>query len=213
MKRIFVFVALSLSALFWSLPASAQRQTPGRPSIEASAVVGPTYGKPYPVSVTGANFTFRQYLRVSNWSVGVDYLMNPYYQFVIPAEYLDDVIVVPEKDYPFLVHDINFLAGYTVRLWAPRSRVVALSLGASISLGARIAPGLDKCQDYKKTYPMEGIAGFIFGMIPEFQFEVFPFRNASFFAAARPRIQFLSTLKGECNWFCMTGAFGMRYYF
>lgn len=194
-----------LMAVSLPLTLRAQRQTPGRPSFELSATFSQPFDQPVPVSVTGGSLIFRQYTRLANWSIGFDYFRSGH-RIIDPAKYVDGALVEPEKVYPMLAQDFTLMGGYMIRIWAPRSRVVVFSAGASMYLGDKFAPAV---KAYDETLPDNG---FVFGMMPEVLFEVFPARNFSLYASFRPRVEFLTTLPGTTEVFRLAGAFGMKYY-
>ena len=203
----FLFGAALLLVCFG---ASAQRQTPGRPSVEAYgslAVSNPAY------MGGGGAFWCNHYFN-GHTLFGLDYLRehHGFYRDAVYAKDGETMVEAPIAD-RFWSNDICGSIGYMFRIWAPRSRVVVFSAGGSLLAGIRYAPEME-------AYPVEvggdkmfSPVGFYMGLVPEVQFEVFPFRNVSLYLSARPRARIYCSLGGKDDgWFLFTSAFGLKLY-
>ena len=122
------------------------------------------------------------------------------------------LVSIPIDD-EFRSTGITGTIGYMFRLLAPRNRVVVLSAGGSLLAGVRYAPQMKEYYKNGKDGATYSAVGFYLGLVPEVQFEVFPFRNVSIYVAARPRLRLVSGLGGtDAGWFQMTAAAGLKFY-
>lgn len=198
---------LILSAFLFLLgqaDADAQRQTPGRPSFDAYASFGSTGFIPAGGGLLWCNYDF-----IGHTAIGVDVFRDPH-SFTEEPVYSGSEMVAPEMRHDFMSTDMSVSVGYLFRALAPRSRAVILSAGGHLYMGAKYAPEMK--QFMRDNIRRHSQAGFIIGVIPEVQFEVFLSRNVSFYGAARPRLRFYSALAGESSWVCMSGAAGLKIY-
>lgn len=199
---------LPCAALFLllSLPALAQRQTPGRPSVEGSVLLGVS---PKFAAVGGSAFWCNHYYG-GHTVLGLDVLSSPHRLHEDAVYASDGTEVAPALDHSLTGIQAAFVAGYRFRLIAPRSRVFILSGGADILVGAKY------CEEMGSFVKSDGNAyaktGFFLGAAPELKAEVFPFRNVSLFVAARPRVRILCGLGGSDDWFTMSLRAGVAYY-
>lgn len=184
--------------------AAAQRQTPGRPSFDVYASFGSTGFIP-----CGGGFTWSNYDFAGHTAIGIDVYRGPH-SFTEAAVYSGGEMVAPEIRHDFVSTDITATVGYLLRVAAPRSRAVILSAGGHLLLGAKYAPEMGTF--YKDSNKKYASAGFLIGIVPEVQFEVFLARNVSVYASARPRVAVYSALAGQDRWLLMTGASGLKVY-
>lgn len=204
----FVFFSL----LFSCPDAFAQRQTPGRVSLEA------WFGSSFPGEFVpgGGGFSWNKHDYLGHVSLGID-VDRPQTTLhgllpVTDSEGYDDYL---SEDRLLRGVEVSVIGGYHVRLLAPRSRTVILSAGLSMYNGLRVYSGHEDLliEDREGFYVSPGSTSYSMGFVPELQFEVFPFRNASLYLSARPRIQVLDTFaSASSSWFTMRAAFGIKYY-
>lgn len=219
MKRFFVILAGFL-LLVPSFSVQAQRQTRGRGSIDAYATFSGLTGGRFGPSGGGANWKMHQYLThfsigadVSALPVGVDIHTDPVY------EKTTGEVVIPGSDThaEHLAYDVCAGAGYYIRVLAPRSRVVILSAGANLYMGARCCPGLSSYSRSDLGASTSGdspaaTVGFVTSIVPEILLEVFPARNFSLSVSFRPRMCVVNTLQGSAPWLKCYAGFGGKYY-
>lgn len=193
-------------AVLVSLPVAsrAQRQTPGRPSLDGYVSFGPGFG------VAGGGFYWCNYDFVGRTHFGLD-IFREAHGFTEEAIYSSDqTMVAPESDYEFMATDVCGSVGYLYRLLAPRSRVIVLSAGGHLLFGAKAAPEMSNFK--KSTTANYSAVGFFMGAVPEVQLELFPFRNVSLYVSARPRLRLFSSLGGRSDWFVFSSSFGAKVY-
>lgn len=203
-------IAVVSMAFFFSLSLSAQRQTPGRSSIEVYGSVAFTPG----VYMGGGGANWCNHYFIGHTVFGLD-VYREGHNFFKDAEYASDGItmVAPPIDDHFWSTDINASIGYMFRIWAPRNRVVVFSGGGSLLAGVRYAPQMQTYVKDANQGKMYSAVGFFIGIVPELQFEVFPFRNISLYISARPRARIFCGLGGKDDgWLLFSGAFGLKYY-
>lgn len=211
---IFRSVAVAVCLLAGAVCASAQRWTPGRPSLDAQVIFGE--GMDYKgVGVNGGVITWNAYRYLGKFSFGLDYYTHPY-DFILAEQTAKDkdgniVVVSPEESFTFRAHDVTAGGGYFLRVLSTRNRALMFSVGLSAYAGIRYCKevsGFEKSAG--KNY---NAVGFLLNIIPEAQLEVFPFSNVSLFLSARPRLQVVNGLAGKYDWFRFTWGFGVKYYF
>ena len=213
MYRKFSFSAFALAVFFvvGLFPAFGQRQTNGRPSIEGQVLFGE--GMDYKtVAVNGGSVTWNNYQYLGHTSLGVEVFTHPY-DFVLPAEYDGDILIIPELVETFRAYDLTVGGGYFIRALSTRSRTLILSVGASIYAGVRYCREVGTYVKDESSGKKYSSVGFLLNAIPEVQLEVFPFSNVSLYASARPRVCILSTLSGQYGWFRFSWGGGVKYYF
>lgn len=210
---MFKKICLAGFILLLSFSLSAQRQTYGRHSLE---VYG-TFNKvnPFHFFVSGGGFS---------WSVyGYDgYPVAGAEAFSVPLKLVYDELkdgegnlLLPREEYNYNATEVVARGGYMLRLWAPRSRVVVFSAGASLGAGVRVCKELS---GHVKVYDSEGTptyflsTGFLLNFIPQLQAEVFPLRNVSATFAFQPHMAIVSGIGGDVDWFRPQLTFGVKYY-
>lgn len=178
----------------------AQRQTPGRPSIDATFTFDPIGKGVYGGSVMWSNY---QYL--GHTSLGLEAMSHPYY-YTLPEVVLEDGTVVAEEERLTLrCVDVTAGGGYFIRIVGTRSRSVILSAGINGFIGVRHCSGLSEYTK-KKT-------GLLMYLVPELQLEVFPFSNVSLFVSVRPRMEVLNVvIAGAYPWFNLNFGAGLKVY-
>lgn len=219
MRKSFVLkVILAVSAaLFSSVVLNAQRQTPGRPSLEGQVLFGERMDY-RGVAVNGGTVTWNNYQYLSHTSFGVEFFMHPY-DFVESEIYdSEGNIIAPEVTHTFRAYDITAGAGYFVRLLASRNRAFIFSVGISGYTGVRYCKDLS--QFVKKANSVRASdsefykpVGYVLNVIPEAQMELFPFSNVCLFVSARPRLQVVDGLAGKYDWFHFAWGSGLKIYF
>ena len=223
MKRYFVLLT-SLFFLLLSHAGYSQRQTRGRGSIDGFMTFSTLDNGRFGVSGGGANWKMYQYL--THVSVGAEVSMLPVRVDLHTDAVKDKTtgeILIPENNEHFehLAYDICAGGGYYIRLLAPRSRVVILSVGVNAYAGVRYCDAMgsysaadfdskiDKGADNDKAVSK---VGFVLNVTPELLFEVFPSRNFSLFLSCRPRMTCIDLLKGSSDWLKCYAGFGVKYY-
>lgn len=211
---IFRSVAVAVCLLAGAVCASAQRWTPGRPSLDAQVIFGE--GMDYKgVGVNGGVITWNAYQYLGKFSFGLDYYTHPY-DFTLAEQTSKDkdgniVVVSPEESFTFRSHDVTAGGGYFLRVLSTRNRALMFSVGLSAYAGIRYCK---EVSGYEKSAGKNyNAVAFLLNIIPEAQLEVFPFSNVSLFLSARPRLQVVNGLAGKYDWFRFTWGFGAKYYF
>lgn len=206
MKRVYPYVVAALAALFLAgVSASAQRQTPGRPSVEVRGMVGWPTEK---FGFTGGGVFFNTYSYVSDIAYGVDFSMLPLaYVYEEEAIYdSDGEIVSPyvRSEFTWRGMDVCASGGYYLRLLSNRSRSVILSGGAALQLGVRL------CSEGAQY--MTSTVGFTMNIVPGLCFEVFPFRMVSLFTDVHAYMNIVNTLPAKGSWIRPGFSFGVKWY-
>lgn len=203
-RNCFKFI-LALAVVFCCLPSHAQRQTPGRPSLDAYVTLG-WPGTNY-FGVRGGGFAWRNYSFIGCTSLGLDFSLLPAdYHFTHEPIYdKDGTEIAPygEEDYHYTAIDLTAAEGYYLRLLSTRNRALIVSLGATLHEGIRI------CPDAK--YIEMPMTGFVLSGEPELLIEFFPFNSVSFFVSAKARMTMVNTLKVG-NWFRYGFGTGLKVY-
>lgn len=217
--RLF-FVALVVAALS-SVEVSAQRQTPGRPSIDVYMNAGSISGRPFFPAGGGINYVRYGYL--TRFTGGLDVSLSPLsFTEHVNAIYKKDnpdELVAPEENIPYSFNAYDVLAGvgYHIRIYGTRNRVFILSAGGNFYLGARICEQLKSFTNPNKDNKQYPSVGYLMSIVPEIQAEVFPFRSVSLYLAFRPKMDILDVLSLQdyvkVNWFRPCAAFGTKIYF
>lgn len=203
-RNLFKYVLVAV-LLLCSVGAMAQRQTMGRPSINAYVTLGwpglDNFG------LRGGGFSWRNYDFYGCTSLGADFSLFPAkYNLFTEAIYdKDGTLIAPEvnEDYTYTAFDITAAEGYYLRVVATRSRSFIVNIGATLHEGVRLVPDA-KLIDQKMT-------GFIMAAEPELELEFFPFHNVSFFVSAKARMCFVNTLKAG-DWFRYGFGVGTKVY-
>lgn len=219
---IFRSVAVAVCLLAGAVCASAQRWTPGRPSLDAQVVFGE--GMDYKgVGVNGGVITWNTYQYIGKFSFGLDYYTHPYDFVRAERRSKNGDLISPEESFTFRAHDVTAGGGYFLRVLSTRNRALMFSVGLSAYAGIRYCKeisGFERGEDKPNfTLSEDGsgkkynAVGFLLNIIPEAQLEVFPFSNVSLFLSARPRLQVVNGLVGKYDWFRFTWGFGAKYYF
>ena len=213
MKRALTLIVVLICTSF-ILPFAgwSQRQTAGRPSINAQVLFGDGMRKGS-VAVTGFNATWSGYQRRTYFSTGIDFQTHPYNSPVAAIYDSDGVEIAPASDYTMRCYDVQAGAGFFVRAVSTRNRVFILSVGGSLYLGARIANEMKQFVKDKNSEKKYNGVGFIMYLMPEMVAEVFPFNNVSLFLSVRPRIRLVDGTGGQYGWFKFGAGFGVKYYF
>lgn len=215
--RLF-FVALVVTAL-GSVEVSAQRQTPGRPSIDVYMNAGPISERPFFPAGGGINYVRYGYL--TRFTGGLDVSLSPlsFIQHQDAVLDRDGNELAPEENNPYSFNSYDVLAGvgYHIRIYGTRNRVFILSAGGNFYLGARICEQLKSFTNPNKDDKQYPSVGYLMSIVPEFQAEVFPFRSVSLYLAFRPKMDILDVLSLQdyvkVNWFRPCAAFGTKIYF
>ena len=209
LKSIVSAVAASIVFLLLSVEAGAQRQTPGRPSLNAQVVMIP--GAERMVAVGGGSVSWCSYQPTGHLALGAEVMYHPYY-LTLP-EMLDDdgFVVAPEEHLTLSAIDAGLGGGYFLRLLSTRNRAFIVSAGVSGFVGFRNCSALSRYEKPDgKTYKPNGL---ILYFVPELQMEVFPFSNISLFVSARPRLEALNLIiGGSYPWFRFTWGGGLKFY-
>lgn len=217
MLKRFCHLVLSVTALalLTAVPSMAQRQTPGRPSLDFQALAGKGVGD-VPFMATGGVISWSNYQFIGHTSLGAEFYIGQQ-DLVEPEIVYEGTVIAPELVHNLPRYDIGVGGGYFFRALATRNRVVILSFGITGYVGIGYCPQFANYiytedvnnKNYGKPY---GTVGFLMSISPEMQFEVFPAKNFSLFLSARPRFVILNTLKGKNDWFVPSGGFGCKYY-
>ena len=204
-SKILCGLLLSASLFLLGSPrADAQRQTPGRPSLDMYGSFGSTGFIPAGGGLVWCNYDFG-----GRTAIGIDVYRAPH-SFTEAPIYSGKEMVAPEIHHEFMSTDVTATVGYLLRVAAPRSRAVILSAGGHLLLGVKYAPEMGGfVKDSMRNYAQ---AGFLIGIAPEVQLEVFVSRNVSLYGSARPRVRVYSALGGHDDWFRMSGAAGLKIY-
>lgn len=207
MKRIchLSFLLAFLPALIFPVSAVAQRQTPGRPSVEAYMNIS---GVPF--GTAGGGAAWCNYNYNGHTVLGLDVYVHPR-SLEEGAIVMDGEQVAPAVMHTLGCEDICFMGGYFWRLLAPRSRVVILSAGVTGLVGVSHCGAIASFYNESKGSNY-GPVGFVLGVMPELKLEAFPLRSASVYVSARPRVRIISTLGGGDRWLQLNYCLGVRYY-
>lgn len=191
----------------------AQRQTPGRPAIEASVTFGGITGKPF--FPTGGNVAWLSHQSLGHTSIGIDFNVTPsWYDFHRDAEFDDQGIILnPEVNerFNFDTYDVTAGIGYYFRLLAPRSRICILSAGAVLQFGVRCSPFMS--QFVKSNGKNYNSVGFLSTLMPELKFEFFPSTNCSLYLSCRGKIRLINGYGASGDFARLYMGFGSVYYF
>lgn len=182
-----------------------QRQTPGRPSVVGYVSFGGTGAVPSGGGISWCNHDFVGYS-----AIGVDVFRGPHV-FTEPGTVSGGEVISPESVHELVSTDLAASFGYLYRVAAPRSRVVVLSAGGHVLVGAKVSQevaGFDKVSGTGKNSSV----GVLIGVVPEAQLEVFPAKSVSLFASARPRIRVISGLAGKDRWLIFSAGCGIKVY-
>ena len=212
----FVFAAIVFAACFVS--ANAQRQTPGRPSIEGQVLFGEGLdGKK--VAVSGGTITWNNYQYLFHTSFGAEVFFHPY-KFIEEAVYdRDGNEIAPAVEHVYRAFDITGGAGYFIRALASRNRAFILSIGANLYTGVMYCNEISQFTKPQKATGADpeyyNPTGYLLHLVPEAQMEVFPFSNVSIYVSARPRITLVNGLVGHSDngWFHFSWGSGLKFYF
>ena len=214
LKRVLA-ICIAAACFALSVDCFAQRQTPGRPSINASAVFGKGFdGKM--VGINGGIISWSNYQYRTHLTYSLEFNTHPF-EIYSPAVFADlngqEVLISPEVNDELRCFDLSAGGGYFLRLLGTRNRVFVISGGLSCFVGLRNCEALKEYEyegkDGKyKNYPGNGL---IIYFVPEIQMEVFPFRNVSIFASARPHLEVLSTI-AKYPWFTFNWGVGLKFY-
>lgn len=205
-------IAAVTLALLFCLPSNAQRQTPGRPSIELYATGGASPVGPF--GPTGGGATWNMHHHLGHLTAGLDVLIAPV-RYVEEAIFADDgTMLAPENVNEFFSYDVRAGGGYMVRLLSTRSRSVIFSAGGLAYIGVRYCPDLSQftISSGSKAGQKVGQVGFLMDLVPEAQLEVFVSNNMSLYGSFRPRIEIVNTLAGKGDWIRMYAGLGVKYY-
>ena len=213
-RKLFILVfaaALSCTCAF------AQRQTPGRFSVEAYGSVGKgfnplslEYQEIFAFNGGGLNLSYYDYS--GRMVYGVDAFMQPHCLVEEAIEDNSGNLIAPEETHYMQAVNYSASAGYLYRLWGLRSRALTLSAGASLLVGASVCEDLSLYHKSARVSEMNAPVGFYLAAVPEVQLECFPFRNLSVYASFRPRMRFVDTLAGKSDWLLLSGSFGLKVY-
>lgn len=203
-RNCFKFV-LTLAVILCCLPAHAQRQTMGRPSLNAYVTLGwPGVDK---FGVRGGGFTWCNFGFIGCTALGADFSIFPVdYNFHTDAIYdKEGMEIAPATDeaYRYSALDITAAQGYYFRVIGTRNRALIVNLGATLNEGVRLVPDAKIIE--------QPVTGFVMSADPELQIEFFPFHNVSFFVSAKAKMTFVNTLKVG-NWFRYGFGFGTKVY-
>ena len=187
-RVLIVFAGLMLL----SFSAFAQRQTPGRPSVEGWAGFGPVAGRFLPA---GGTLTWNKHDYVGRMSFGLDV---DRVGMDVTTELTGEDGVTVTGTASCGAWQVQALGGYMARLFATRSRSVILSGGGYLCTGVKYVPDIER-------------AGYILGLVPELQGEVFLGYSVSLFASFRPKFIVVDTIKGR-PWFQSRVGVGVKFY-
>lgn len=200
-------LACLLLSAFLSVPGMCQRQTSGRPSIDGYVNFAFDGG----FRVAGGGVAWCNYDYMGRTTLGLDVFSNGH-TYTEEAVVTNGEVVAPEIVHKFYATDVCANIGYMFRLLAPRSRAVILSAGGHLLVGAKYAPEMSEFYKDKGANKRYSQVGFLLGLMPEMQLEVFPFRNVSLYASVCPRARIFSGLGGKDKWFVLSGAAGFKVY-
>ena len=215
MKKVFFSLLVVLIAV---TGAYAQRQTPGRFSLEAYGGIGKGVIPDSPeipvfIGMNNAGIALSYYDYSGRMVYGLDAFMQPH-TFVDVAIYdREGNEIAPEESHAMTSVNYCVSAGYLYRLWGLRSRTLTLSVGGSLFIGASVCEQIASYYKEPTSSDFNSPVGFYMALAPEVQLECFPFRNMSLFASFKPRMRFLDTLAGKSDWLLANGTFGLKYYF
>lgn len=222
MRRLFGFLIVGC-LLLCPVSLFAQRQTNGRPSVDAFMSFSTLTGDRFGLAGGGANWNMYRYASRVSWGVDVSALSLGV-NLHADAQYDNTgTMIFPEENhsYEHLAYDITAGGGYHLRLLAPRSRVVILSAGVNGYAGVRYCSELSRYlkSDFDSTVTKgsssdESLSktAFVLNFVPEVLFEAFPFRNFSVAVSLRPRMNVIYSGKGDCDWLKLYLGFGAKYY-
>lgn len=202
--RLKFFCSLLAFALLSVTFCHAQRQTPGRPSLDLYASFGTASAVP-----AGGGFFWCNYDYSGRTCLGLD-VFREWHGYTEPAIITGGKEVAPEENYEFVSTDICASVGYMFRVLAPRSRFFILSAGGHALVGIKYLP--DMSSFMKSDDKAYSSVGFYLGVVPEVQMELFPFRNVSLYGSVRPRARAISSMGGRDRWFNLSFAGGVKIY-
>lgn len=206
-------VCVAAFLIFLPLIVSAQRMTPGRPSIEAAYDVGNVL-KDYPEKPMGIYLALCNYNFHGFSSISLD-IYNHKSGWVDEAIYYDGVLIAPAEGRFFDTYDVQLGLGYYYRLLSTRNRFFIASIGANAALGFAYCKEMGTVEKARKedgTVTYYGTVGFLLSVFPELKFEIFPFTNVSLTLFGRPRIQCINGLAASDHWLRWTCGAGLKYY-
>lgn len=205
---LFSFLA-AVFMLSGGFHASAQRHTPGRPSVGVYGTFSEVRNDRFGFTCGGVNWSQYRYLTYSTYGVDVSSLplrvtTSGNYEF-------------GENTHEHIAYDITGGAGYFVRLYSPRSRVVILSAGVGGYTGIRLCDALsgytgEMIDPDKGSSKSLGTVGYVLNAVPEVIFEVFPTGNLSVMVSGKARMTLVDTSHGRADWFQPYLAVGLKYY-
>ena len=207
--RIACVCVLCAALLSFSESASAQRQTSGRPSLDAYVTLGfPGHER---FGLSGGGLSWRNYGFVGYTSLGFDLSVSESELYIFEDGKVDSQGMEVAPAYEETVYlgtvDVRAAAGYYFRLLSTRDRAFIVSLGANLTAGARVVPDVKEYYDHV-SYP---VSGFVMGVLPELVVEVFPFRNVSVFVSGKADMTFVNT-QGLGDWFRYGFGAGVKIY-
>lgn len=191
-----LFCVLILSCATVSL--FAQRQTPGRSSIElyGSAIHG--YGGGIALSNYGFNGRTVLGLDVFQRELGI----------LVPANEGSDEMFFRKPSY-----EAMFTGGYLWRVLSNRSRSIILSAGICVGLGVRYCSEMSYFRDNYDGFGDVATVGFVCAFYPDVQVEFFPAQNMCGFVSFRPRLYAWDHLGAPyTSWFAPLASVGLKYY-
>ena len=214
MKKVLISLLIIMTAV---QGAFAQRQTPGRFSLELYGGIGkgvlPDLTGELPVGINNAGMALSYYDFSGRMVYGLDAFMQPH-TFVDVAIYdREGNEIAPEESHLMVAANYCVSAGYLYRLWGLRSRTLTLSAGGSLLIGASVCEQIASYYKEPTSSDHNAPVGFYMALAPEIQLECFPFSNFSVFASFKPRMRFVDTLAGKSDWLLANGTFGLKYYF
>lgn len=216
MRKSFLLCALTVALLsFPMVPCRAQRQTPGRASLDAYVSLGwPSEGK---FGVTGGGLFWHSHGFIGYSAMGLDLSVKPvsFSRHTEPVYDLDGNMVAPGSDETFVYRgmDLCLSQGYYFRIVSTRDRTLIVSAGINVREGARLCPDARALGN--------SAAGFVLSFVPDLVVEVFPFRSVSWFASVNCEMTAVDTmvLSGakqpampSCPWFRYGFHTGLKLY-
>lgn len=217
MKQILLsgLVAAVFFSCVTATPVHAQRQTPGRPSVEVFS----SFGKDV---FQGFGFTWNNHFYHMHSSFGAEWFTRPgSMEVYVPAPADVDGNPVGLEENSFYGSDeFDAFGGLVFRLWAPRKRWMIINAGLYLNAGVRTCNGMKNYEYDGKRLPS---TYFLFGLIPEVHAEFFPFKNVSLFAGFRPRVYIFGmpfkakvlregVMKENGEWFLPAASVGVKLY-